>query len=449
MNSTPRGILGALLTVAALLSLPIIASTRVPEPKQPGQPKQMNGVLDGEWYLGDGDRVLFYGDSITEQRLYTTYVETYYRSRFPRRNITFVHSGWGGDRVTGGGGGPIDQRLRRDVLAYKPTVITICLGMNDGGYRAFDPALYAEYVQGYRHILDTLKRELPRARITLLTAPAFDDVTRAAAFPGGYNTTLIAYGEAVKQLGREYNLRVADTNAPMISMLARARVSNAELAAKIIPDRVHPGPGGHVIMAAAVLTAWNAPMTVADIEIDADRNKILRQTNSLVSKISLDNGVFTFTHADSALPWPLDRDAAHNQDMVLSLAVSDIEQAFNRYRLKINNMSAAKYALKVDGQDMGTVASEDLARGVDLAALPALPPNLQAQQVLALTRKHNDLHFQRWRDVQVPHTKDGEPIPADIQKRMDALDAQEVEVLKELHKLAQPVPHTVQLTPLP
>src|SRR5712691_11492956 len=90
------------------------------------------------FYLRSGDRVVFYGDSITDQRLYTAFVESYVLTRFPRLNVSFVHSGWGGDRVTGGGGGKIDERLRRDVIAYKPTVVTIMLGMNDGGYKAFD-----------------------------------------------------------------------------------------------------------------------------------------------------------------------------------------------------------------------------------------------------------------------------------------------------------------------
>ena len=69
----------------------------------------------------DGDRVVFYGDSITDQRLYTVFTEAYVVTRFPKRNITFVHSGVGGDRVGGGGMGPIDLRLDRDVVAYKPT----------------------------------------------------------------------------------------------------------------------------------------------------------------------------------------------------------------------------------------------------------------------------------------------------------------------------------------
>src|SRR5436190_20976907 len=73
--------------------------------------------------LKDGDRVVFYGDSITDQRLYTTFAETYVVTRVPRLDVSFVHSGWGGDRVTGGGGGLIDLGLRRGVFVYKPMVM--------------------------------------------------------------------------------------------------------------------------------------------------------------------------------------------------------------------------------------------------------------------------------------------------------------------------------------
>src|SRR5712691_12357081 len=111
--------------------------------------------------LKDGDRVVFYGDSITDQRLYTTLTETYVVTRFPKLNVQFVHSGWGGDRVTGGGGGPIDVRLQRDVFAYQPTVMTIMLGMNDASYRAFDSHIFDTYASGYEHIVEKVKQALP------------------------------------------------------------------------------------------------------------------------------------------------------------------------------------------------------------------------------------------------------------------------------------------------
>src|SRR5919197_1450200 len=119
----------------------------------------------GSFALKDGDRVVFYGDSITDQRLYTTFTETYVVTRFPRLKVSFVHSGWGGDRVTGGGGGPIDVRLRRDTIAYRPSVMTIMLGMNDASYRPYDAQIFNTYAEGYRHTVSTVKSALPGIRV--------------------------------------------------------------------------------------------------------------------------------------------------------------------------------------------------------------------------------------------------------------------------------------------
>ena len=138
------------------------------------------------FHLKDGDRVVFYGDSITDQRLYTTFAETFVVTRFPGMNVSFVHSGWGGDRVTGGGGGAIDLRLTRDVFAHKPTVMTVMLGMNDASYKAFDAGVYSTYTNGYQHIVDSMKKNSPSTRMTLIQPSPFDDVTQPPKFEGGY-----------------------------------------------------------------------------------------------------------------------------------------------------------------------------------------------------------------------------------------------------------------------
>ena len=82
---------------------------------------------NSSFILQANDRIVFLGDSITEQQLYTNYVETYLATRFPERKLTFFSTGWGGDTSPGGA-----RRLERNVLALQPTVVTICDGMNDG-----------------------------------------------------------------------------------------------------------------------------------------------------------------------------------------------------------------------------------------------------------------------------------------------------------------------------
>lgn len=397
------------------------------------------------FYLKDGDRVVFYGDSITDQRLYTTYIESYCVTRFPKRNFKFVHAGWGGDRVTGGGGGPINVRIIRDILPYRPTVVTICLGMNDGSYAAFDQGIFDSYIQGYRHIIDTLKSDLPGVRITLLTAPAYDDVTRPAKFPGGYNATLKRYGEAVAGLASEYHLTLADTNAPLVEALEKAKTRDPEIAAQLIPDRVHPGPGGHMVMAEAVLKAWKAPADVAEIAIDAGRARVVMAADTQVTNLKVTKDGVAFTHLDGALPWPLDRAAGKNRDMELALQVTDAESALDRYRLKVTGLPAAKYALKVDGMEITQVSAADLSAGLDLASLPDLPSNRQAAEVLDLTRKHNDIHFRRWREVQFPVSKNNEDPPAAVKEQMISLDKQEAAVEQQLHVTTQPKPHRIEL----
>ena len=192
--------------------------------------------------LRNGDRVAFYGDSITDQRLYTTFVEDYVVTRFPQMKVSFIHSGWGGDRVTGGGGGPIDLRLQRDVIAYKPTVMTIMLGMNDGSYRAFDQHIFDTYASGYQHIVDTVKQALPGIRLTLIEPSPFDNVTRDPSFEGGYNAVLVRYGDYVKELAQKEGATVVDMNSPVVAALEKAKTLDPAQAQKILPDRVHPGP---------------------------------------------------------------------------------------------------------------------------------------------------------------------------------------------------------------
>ena len=52
------------------------------------------------FFFKDGDRVVMIGDSITEQHLYSNYVEMWTVTRFPSWKITFRNVGIGGDSNT-------------------------------------------------------------------------------------------------------------------------------------------------------------------------------------------------------------------------------------------------------------------------------------------------------------------------------------------------------------
>ncbi|MDQ6708023.1 MAG: SGNH/GDSL hydrolase family protein [Acidobacteriota bacterium] len=394
------------------------------------------------FYLKTGDRVVFYGDSITDQRLYTTFTETYVLTRFPELRVAFIHSGWGGDRVTGGGGGPVDVRLQRDVLAYRPTVMTIMLGMNDGGYRAFDTKLFDTFSTGYQHIVDTVRSTLPDIRITAIEPSPFDDVTRPPKFEGGYNAVLLRYSEFIKQLAQRDKLTVADLNTPVVLMLAKATQSDPELAQKILPDRVHPGPAGHLIMAEALLKAWNAPPIVTSVEIDAQGSgKIAAHANTEISDLK-QGGTLSWTQLDRALPMPVDM-----KDATVALAIhsSDFMDALDKETLKVANLPGAKYSLKIDGMDAGAFTKEEWARGINLATLPT-PMMQQAASVHVLTQKRSNVHNARWRMIQVP-LQDENILSTDA--AIAALDDVDIDLMIEQRAAAQPVPRHYQLIAQP
>ena len=399
------------------------------------------------FYLKNGDRVVFYGDSITDQRLYTVITETYVVTRYPNLDVGFVHSGWGGDKVSGGGGGPVDLRLQRDVLAYKPTVMTIMLGMNDGLYRAETEETDKTFFSGYKHIVDTVKSAVPGVRITAIQPSPYDDVTRAPNFPGGYNEVLISFSKWIANYGKEAGLNVADLNTGVARMLRKANELSPEEAQKIIPDRVHPGFSGHLIMAEELLKSWNARPMVAAVTIDASsgKAKLVSAEHARVSDVSSGNGI-TWTEIDDALPLPFKewQGAWGTGPMALVMRSSNVAEELNNEPLKMTGLKNGVYSLKIDGDTVGTFNNDELGRGVNLAILDT-PMTKQAKQVYDLTVSHCDIHNQRWRTVQVPLASYNLP---QTETAVQSADSLEGAVVGKRHAVGQPKAHHFEVVPL-
>jgi lysophospholipase L1-like esterase len=398
------------------------------------------------FYLNPGDRVVFYGDSITDQRLYTVLTEAFVLTRYPKLNATFVHSGWGGDKVTGGGGGPIDVRLQRDVLAYNPTVMTIMLGMNDGHYQPESPENDKVFFTGYESIVNTVQKADPGLRITLIQPSPYDDVTRPPLFPGGYNAVLVNFSKWIANYGEQKHLTVADFNAPMVAMLQKATATDPAGTQKILPDRVHPAIAGHLIMAEQLLKAWNARPVVSSVTIDASASvpKLQDAAFAEVSDLKGGNGV-QWTEQDNSLPLPFAEwtSGGNGALMALTIRSSDVTEALNQEPLRVTGLKPGQYALQIDGTTVGTFSEADLANGVNLATLNT-PMSQQANDVYQLTVEHATIHNDRWRSIQVPLAKYNLP---QTKAAMDSLDTLEAALVAKQREAAQPRAHTFQLVP--
>ena len=409
-KTVSRGTLRAVLF--GLLLSPLLAGTGV--------------AADAPFYLKNGDCVCFYGDSITEQRYYGMDVETYVRTRFPDLHVKFVNSGVGGDRVSGGWAGPIDERLQRDVFPFKPNVVTIMLGMNDASYRPFDEGIFDAYTNGYEHIIQSLQEHLPGVRIVLIQPTPFDDVTFPPKFPGGYNAVLLRYAAFVRQLADEHHLLCADFMTPMVDVMQKEQAQDPELAHYVIPGRVHPSAVGELLMAQAMLKAWNAPAVVTAVTIDAANQQIVQSDNTTVSDLGKNADTISWTQKDQSLPfpilglhedWPQFPPANGNPDSFLAPApaprwdytnaaaqmmvqVSGFYPALDQEPLAVRGLQAGNYELKIDDQTVGKFSAAELEQGINLAEYRT-PMLLQAYGVLALAYKEVQWRFLVWRNVQL------------------------------------------------
>jgi len=402
-------------------------------------------LLAQNFALKSGDRVVFYGDSITDQRLYTIFTETFVHTRYPKLDVSFVHSGVGGDRVTGGWAGPIDLRLKRDVAPYKPTVVTVMLGMNDGDYHPFEQSTMDRYTTGYERLIQLMKQAAPGARVTLIEPSPYDEVTRPPMKHGGYNASLVKMSEFVATLAAREGYRLADFNTPMVKMLEKAYAEDFEVAQRIIPDRVHPGASGHLIMAAQLMKAWGVDGDVSETEISGGGLSVVtgRNPNRKVKIEDLKTGdTISWTSTEESLPMPVDMNDA---PVDLALRSAGFNAEFNNESLRVPGLKAGHWALRIDGQQVKVFTADELAKGVNLATLPT-PMWKQARAVQTLIERRSEIHNIRWRSIEVPLadfklTKAG---PA-----MDALDALDAELAQRIQAESQPKPHHFELVSVP
>jgi hypothetical protein len=250
---------------------------------------------------------------------------------------------------------------------------------------------------------------------------------------------LVRYGEFVMELSRDEKLTVADLNRPVVAALEKAVKLNAETAQKLIPDRVHPAPGGHLLMAEALLKAWQAPATVTAVEIDAAEPAIVSAINTQVTDLAV-SGHLSWVQMDAALPMPIDKD---DEVLALALRASDFVEALDREPLKVTGLSAARYTLKIDDAVVGTFTKEEWANGVNLATLET-PMAKQAATVHDLTLRHNVMHFASWRLVGMNLRKIAVPA-AHLQAAADALETLDADVVAEQRAAAQPKSHRYEL----
>lgn len=414
-----------------------------------------------EFPLRDGDVWVFAGDSITYQRIHTTYIEAFCRTRFPKWKLRFRNSGVGGDWAH-----RVLARFDHDVAHWKPTMVSIELGMNDvkGGE---DGA--ARYIADIKQLI-ARSRAIGSRCVLIGSSPRSDGWW-------GRNLLIKKYTSELQKLAAQEKLPFVDqinvllprwsaNYAPMQmcrymepSLKAKAVPHLAELQAWYAKWRksdqwpvdlgnvVHPNHAGQLMMAYVILNGLGAPPLVSRAAVDARASKVVGQEGCVLTGLQCAPGRVRFMRQDERLPMPIDDRARAALRMFREI------QEISQYHLTVTGLDPGNYAVMVDGKPAAVVASAELAKGWNATTVAKGPIADQCRRVLAKIQEkvdHVDLyrralktqlgktdaHVGRGKQIDAAKAKE---ILAASRKRMDALDA-------EVSALVRPLPHTYELS---
>ena len=310
-----------------------------------------------DFFLKDGDKVVMMGDSITEQHLYSSYVEAWALTRFPAKDIRYFNVGIGGD---GAGGG--SERFKRDVLTLAATAMTVNFGMNDcgGPGSTFNEGQYKNFTTAMQKIADQAKiANILVAWCTTTPAEVMDEGPSVLPFI----QNLEKFSAAVKQTAAANgNALFIDQFHPFVAAIDKARAANPKNRIGG-GDVVHPGPPGQALMAAEILKGMGFPPLVAAAEINVASRKVIQQVNCTIDEIKIAaDGTIQFQQKDNALPFFPETDAKGILQWV------PIREQMNDYHLKIVGLKPGQYEVRLGGVKVADGSAAELGAGVNLAA---------------------------------------------------------------------------------
>mgnify|MGYP001088330163 CR=1 FL=1 len=331
----------------------------------------------------EGETIVFFGNSITHGGTYHTFINLYYKTRFPEKNIKMINCGVAGDQIPHG-----IRRFETDVLVHNPDIIVMMFGMNDSGVHNITPkdsekekkAKLQSRIDNYQHNLDSASSIIANKGIRMVyIAPTIYDDVADVETPVRYggNKALGMCRDVVFEIAEKYQSPVVDFYTIMNAINARYQPNDPSFTV-VGKDRVHPGKDGHLLMAYQFLKSQQAPGLISEISLDASKVQVIQMRNCTVEAFSVGDGVIYFTAKSIALPFPVSGNEACNW--------VPVNKAFNNEILQISGLVKSNYALYIDDDSVGVYTQAELADGINLALNQQTPQYKQA----LLVSKIND-----------------------------------------------------------
>ncbi len=312
---------------------------------------------EGPSQLPANARVAIIGDSITEQKLYSKFIEAYLLACLGRKDIACFQFGWGGETAAA-----FAARLENDLSAFHPTVATTCYGMNDGHYVPYADAIGNDYEKWMRVVLTGLKKE--GVSNTVAGTPGAVDTkyfNKGSTTADQYNDNLAHLGAIDRKLADEFHTAFADVHGEMISTMTKAKAALGPDYDVCGRDGVHPQPDGHLLMAAAFLKGLGCDGNIGEITVDMKGSSSASTGHHATGS----NGVAEIE--STTWPFCFDGDGKSSGGTRSILPFCKFLDELDRLTLRVKNLDAAK-AKVTWGTETKEFSKEQLAKGINLMA---------------------------------------------------------------------------------
>ncbi|WP_020468165.1 GDSL-type esterase/lipase family protein [Zavarzinella formosa] len=328
--------------------------------------------------LKDGDVWVMAGDSITAQHLHSNYFEAFCYARYPKLKFAFRNSGVGGHTIPS-----TMARFDWDIAVWKPTVVSVELGMNDQGGTPTD-----KYIANMGDF-DAMIRKAG-ARPVYFTASPINNGSTMKNISG--NAKLNDYAIALKKFAEGKNAPFADqfhqlvdvwgNNKPNENLLTAlgtirslaqndkvegvehlkdflaVQAKSKKILYSMTGDPVHPGTPGQLTMAAALLKELGAEPFVSSVVLDS-KGQVTEAKGCKVEAGKEDGGTISFTRTDDCAGFPIPDDARS------MLTFYPVILELSQHTLAVKGLKG-NYNLAINGLAVGTVSGEELEKGVNL-----------------------------------------------------------------------------------
>ncbi len=390
-----------------------------------------------ETVLRDGDLVAICGDSITDQKIYSVFIQQYLMLCQPASNLQAMQFGVGGEKVSGFPG-----RLDIEVLPFKPEIVTTCYGMNDGGYKLMTP----ETMEAFRNGTITVIRKLKAAgtRKILIGSPGAVDTNSSNQRIWSYNPVLAEFGVAAREIAQSEGVIFVDVHNTMMEAMGKAQ---AKLGKDFVfaLDGIHPKPNGHLVMAYAFLKALGVDGNIGTLTVDYAGKTATGTPGQTIKGYT--NGVLSVE--STRYPFCFTTDKLGEGTLAMT-EFFPFNEELNRYRLVVRN--APPRSLVTWGTKDKEFTAAQLAAGINLAVEfpenPFVEPFAEATKAMQNQQQFDGSFLRRHLGAVASLQRDFSEATVTLKSLQELVIAKRGDSRAAVSAAIKPVSHQIKIEPV-